>query len=182
MLAHNVAELLKSPAGARRVLAIDDPEPDFGPDLPAVSPVRGSVRLVCTQNSIIAYCQVRATVQLDCSRCLEPFLTELAATFEEEFLPSINVVTGAALEPAEDSALRIDERHILDLTEITRQYFLTALPLNPVCSTDCPGLCPGCGANLNAGACSCAPEPLASPLGILASLLAPGQEERGPMG
>jgi uncharacterized protein len=172
MLAHNVAELLKSPAGTTRFRVIDDPEPDFGPDLQVANPVRGSVRLLRTQNAIIAYCQVRATVQLDCSRCLEPFLTDLTATFAEEFLPSINVVTGAALQSQEDTALRIDERHILDLTEITRQYLLMALPLNPICAATCLGLCPGCGVNLNSGQCSCAPEVPATPLGILASLLA----------
>ena len=180
MLAHNVAELLKSLPGTTRLLVIDDPEPDFGPDLTPVGAVRGAARLVRTQDAILAYCRGGGTFQLECSRCLEPFQVELAVSFEEQFLPSLNIVTGSALEPPEDTALRIDERHVLDLTEISRQYFLMALPLNPLCTPDCAGLCPGCGVNLNAVICSCDPEPPASALGILASLLAPGQEARGP--
>ena len=29
------------------------------------------------------------------------------------------------------------------------------VPFKPVCQTDCKGICPGCGANLNRGACPC---------------------------
>ena len=33
-----------------------------------------------------------------------------------------------------------------------------ALPVNPLCKTDCKGLCPQCGTNLNNGTCGCIPD------------------------
>jgi uncharacterized metal-binding protein YceD (DUF177 family) len=70
-----------------------------------------------------------------------------------------------------DEALRIDERHTLDLTETARQYLLTALPLQSVCSPSCKGLCPNCGANLNLGPCGCDEELPTNPFALLTSIL-----------
>jgi len=91
----------------------------------------------------------------------------------EEFLPSIHVVTGAPLDAPEDEALRIDERHDLDLTEAARQYIETALPLQPLCSPTCQGLCPVCGTNLNVVTCTCATESASAsgPFAALAGLM-----------
>jgi uncharacterized protein len=102
-------------------------------------------------------------VQLECSRCLEPFDYPVSVQFDEEYLPSINVLTGAPLAAPDDDALRIDEHHILDLTEAVRQYLLTDIPLKPVCRADCPGLCPVCGREQSNGSCTCAIEESAQP-------------------
>lgn len=47
--------------------------------------------------------------------------------------------------------------HDLDLRPALREEWLLAVPPLVVCKEDCKGLCPRCGADLNAGACSCAP-------------------------
>lgn len=178
MLAHNVAALLSSPPGTTRDLIIHDPAAGFRPELDLVGPARGAARLLRTQDSIVARCDVAATVQLECSRCLEPFPTDLSVHFEEQFLPSVSIATGLDLPSAEDEALRIDEHHVLDLTEIARQYLLTAVPLNPVCAPGCLGLCPTCGANLNQGACSCAADAAPSPFSALGALFAAAEQDR----
>lgn len=46
----------------------------------------------------------------------------------------------------------------LDVTEDLREELLMELPINPLCSDDCRGLCPKCGADLNSGSCSCSPD------------------------
>lgn len=52
----------------------------------------------------------------------------------------------------------IDARqHDLDLRPAIREQWLLAVPALVVCREDCKGLCPKCGADLNAGACNCAP-------------------------
>jgi uncharacterized protein len=69
------------------------------------------------------------------------------------------VVGGVPLPlPDEPGCFTIDERHILDLTEAIRQYTLLAIPMKPVCKTNCAGLCPNCGHNLNYGPCNCPPQ------------------------
>jgi uncharacterized protein len=59
--------------------------------------------------------------------------------------------------PDEPGAFRIDERHIIDLSEAVRQYTLLAVPMKPLCEAACAGICPTCGKNLNLGACRCPP-------------------------
>ncbi len=49
------------------------------------------------------------------------------------------------------------ENEAIDLTGDMREDILLALPMNSVCSSECRGLCPGCGVNLNKQACACHP-------------------------
>ena len=48
---------------------------------------------------------------------------------------------------------------VIDLRPAVREQWLLDVPPFLVCRPDCKGLCPRCGADLNAGACGCAPEP-----------------------
>jgi uncharacterized protein len=92
---------------------------------------------------------------------------------EEEFTPTIDIVTGAKLPLSgeEEVATRIDAHHILDLTEVIRQDLLLALPMYPVCRSKCKGLCPHCGQNWNEGACECSLEEIDPRLAVLRQLL-----------
>jgi uncharacterized protein len=74
----------------------------------------------------------------------------------EEFLPSLNVVTGQpVIIPADPDEPRVNANHEVDLTESIRQDIVVQLPLQPLCRPDCPGLCSECGRELQFGACSC---------------------------
>ena len=55
----------------------------------------------------------------------------------------------------EEEAPTIDEKNVLDLTEVTRQYAITILPMKPLCRSDCRGLCAKCGVDLNQEECHC---------------------------
>jgi uncharacterized protein len=171
MLAHNVAALLKSPAGATRQVEIDEPDPRFASEMDISPPVTGQAYLMRIPEGIVARADLEATVRQECSRCLEPFMQPISTHFEEMYRPSVSVSTGAPLPAGEDEALQIDEHHVLDLTETARQYLLTAIPVKPVCRPDCQGLCPNCGANLNTEECRCSDEPVSGPFAALANLL-----------
>ena len=43
----------------------------------------------------------------------------------------------------------------LDLSDDSRESLLLELPAKILCSENCRGLCPRCGANLNEGKCDC---------------------------
>ena len=43
----------------------------------------------------------------------------------------------------------------VDLEELARDAFILDMDTKFLCSEDCKGLCPGCGADLNAGPCKC---------------------------
>ena len=65
------------------------------------------------------------------------------------------IYQNAAGATAEEEALLIDERHMLDLSEVVRQYILLQREQYPLCDEACAGLCPVCGQNLNEGPCGC---------------------------
>lgn len=155
----NVAQLLKAPIGSARdyeVSAVFDI--DGGSYL-----VEGKVKLIRTNRGILARGTLHTEAEVTCSRCLSAFNCPLTLNIEEEYFPTIDVITGAPLAlPDEPSAFTIDERHILDLTEVIRQYAIMAVPMKPLCRSDCAGLCPKCGYDLNRGACGCPTREIAS--------------------
>jgi len=169
----NVAQLLKSPAGASREYDLDEDITGLDPDLDIVKPLVGRVKLLRTGSGILVTGHLSTEVRVPCRRCLTPAIMPIELALEEEFHPSIDVVTGAALplEPGEDAAVRTDAHHILDLTEVVRQDLLLAQPMSALCNPDCQGLCPNCGANLNEGPCNCQREEEDPRLAVLRDLL-----------
>ena len=102
---------------------------------------------------------VTSELELTCSRCLEPFRLPVDATFDMRFLPAAAMTGDEEREVQEDdfeiSYYRDDQ---IDLNELLREQFYLALPMKPLCSEECKGLCPQCGINRNTGTCGCAAE------------------------
>ncbi len=63
------------------------------------------------------------------------------------------------------------QENMLDLTELLRQNILLSMPIKPLCSDECKGLCPTCGRNLNEGPCNCPSDSGGSAFAALAALL-----------
>ena len=101
----------------------------------------------------------RTELELGCSRCLEPFRMPVNSSFDLRYLPAAEMSTEDEREVQEEdvetSYYRDDQ---IDLNELLREQFYLELPMKPLCSEDCRGLCPQCGTNLNTGTCACAPE------------------------
>lgn len=150
----NVSQLLQEPIGSVRDYQVNEVI-DSADDGKGYR-VQGRCRLLRTQRSILVKCGLSTTMELTCSRCLSLFQQPLTLNFEEEYLPTVDVASGAPLPLSEESStFTIDEHHILDLKEAIRQYTLLAIPMKPLCREDCAGLCPNCGQNLNQGRCDC---------------------------
>jgi uncharacterized protein len=145
----NVADLLKDSTGATREHDLDervriDGEP---------RPVRGHVRFDRTPDGVLVRATLRGEESAQCSRCLAPVTYAIDLTIEEEYIPIVDVVTGGRVQApeGEEDAYRINERHILDLTEPVQQYWAMARPMAPLCRDDCPGICPSCGEEVREG-------------------------------
>ena len=80
----------------------------------------------------------------ECSRCLEPvtgpFVVEVHELFEEQ--------------PVESETYLLEGEEI-DIEPMVRDAVLLELPTAPLCTDDCLGLCPVCGADRNTQACQC---------------------------
>ncbi len=98
---------------------------------------------------------VHFLAKLVCSRCLTNFKKEFREKIEVEYRQEIFRPKG----------LKVDLRRIInqdyysgdeiDLFPLIRDTVILALPMAPVCKSDCKGLCPICGKNLNEGECGC---------------------------
>jgi len=149
----NVAQLLKKATGSSRRYQMREEIRGIDPDLIMREPLVGQIEMVRTADGILVRGELTTAVELQCDRCLEPFIQRVEFKIEEEFHPAIDMKTGAQLSSEEET--RIDEHHILDLTELIRQSIFLTLPMHPVCQLNCLGLCDRCGQNLNQGPCDC---------------------------
>ena len=141
--------------------------------------VSGEVRLLKTSRSIWLSASLDADVINQCGRCLESFSQSVHMDIEEEYFPSHDPATGLREHPegADKDTLYIDENQMLDLTPMVQEYASLDLPMKPLCKSDCAGLCPNCGVNLNDSACQCDATPRDPRWGVLLDMAGNASQE-----
>ncbi|MBK9216356.1 MAG: DUF177 domain-containing protein [Chloracidobacterium sp.] len=99
---------------------------------------------------------ITATVEADCSRCLEQVTRAFEIPFRDVFVDASLETDRPETEISEDD---LDESLVIggrvDIAEVVREQILLAMPEQIFCKDDCRGLCPICGGNRNLIDCSC---------------------------
>ena len=124
-------------------------------------------------------------VELECVRCLGEAGLALDEGLDLVWLPANEAASRRSGSPAADGgdrALEAADMNVaffeedrLDLRSAIWEQIHLALPVKPLCSAACAGLCPDCGADRNRIACECAGRIATSddgPLGGLRALVA----------
>jgi len=170
---YNVSQLLKDHTGGMRHHQLHEDISDLDPSLKPLTALNGSVDLIRTVEGVLVRADLNTNVELTCSRDLTQFSMPVRFKVEEEFLPTVDIITGARLPQPDDvdTATLIDAHHLLDLSEVIRQDLNLALPLVPLCRNECKGLCPNCGQNWNEGSCDCEEQELDPRFAALKQLL-----------
>ena len=124
---------------------------------------------------------VSATPELECSRCLKSFPFPVRdAAMEFELVPAASVGGGAEHELGKGELdTEFYEGDEIEPRDLLREQVLLALPMVPVHSEECRGLCPVCGADRNEKACSCAVATMPekeSPFAALKKIIKPEKE------
>lgn len=98
------------------------------------------------------HARIRGETAGPCRRCL----TDAKASVEDE---AHFIFAEEAGDEADDPDVYLIDpgAHELDLRPVVREQWLLAAPGFLECRPDCKGLCPRCGADLNAGPCECPP-------------------------
>ncbi|WP_411123265.1 YceD family protein [Streptomyces sp. x-19] len=146
-------ELGRRPGTLKRLSRSVEAPADLGNEVigvPVGGPVELDLRLESVMDGVLVTGTARATVTGECVRCLEPLERVLAADFQELFAyPDADARTTESGDDAEDEEDSFHlEDDLFDLEPVLRDAVVLALPLQPVCREDCPGLCPDCGARL----------------------------------
>lgn len=100
----------------------------------------------------------RVTMDLNCSRCLDPYPFANSAKFHVRFRPRPEALSPEEeIEIAGDEELDVEfygERSI-PLRDLAIEQVQLSIPMKPLCDENCLGLCPKCGANRSRERCGC---------------------------
>ncbi len=142
-----------------------------------LTPVRTKLRIEKAGPEVFVKGGIVAGVELQCSRCL--------ARFPKEIEASVNVVYHPVEELKGEDKHEVKEDELdmgfykgdeLDIEELVTEQIILTVPMKPLCSESCKGLCPRCGADLNVGACSCASNGPDPRLAVLKKFFDKGKE------
>ncbi|MDT0202909.1 YceD family protein [Nocardioides sp. AE5] len=135
--------------GSQREFTDQVPAPaDLGIEVLGVregSQVQLDLRLEAVMEGVLVTGVAQAALEGECVRCLEPISDEIETRFQELF-----VYDDASHDEADDEESDVSrlEGDLIDLEPVLRDAVVLALPFQPLCSEDCPGLCTECGARL----------------------------------
>jgi uncharacterized protein len=129
---------------------------------PFTSPV--NVKGEVSNKAGVVFLQYSAdfTLKLHCDRCLDVFNRDFHFAFEQILVTELN---------SDNDEYIVVEDNRLDLDELCISDILLNLPSKLLCSSDCKGLCPKCGVNLNHQSCLCKKNEVDPRLAVLSQLL-----------
>lgn len=136
----NVGFLVKAQIGTYRDIHFENPEIVLKPDL-NLRDFSGTARVARTPQGILVQGTFQGDAPAECVRCLIDFDQPLQAKFDELYAFDHRSIT--------ESGLILPEDANIDLEPLVREYLLIEVPISPLCQSDCHGLCPICGENLN---------------------------------
>lgn len=162
----NVGFFIHENVGYTRDIPFDVPTVHLPPDL-QLHNFLGVVRVTRAAQGILIQNRMRADITAECVRCLTQFLQPLEIDFTELYAFNRSSVT--------ESGLLVPENGKIDLEPFIREEMILAIPIGPLCSENCKGLCPICGGDLNESSCSHDELPVDPRLSVLKTLLS-GEE------
>ena len=122
------------------------------------------IHLYRTDQNVTLVGDIFCKCHLKCSRCLSDFVTDLDIPLHYTLSPLFD--NDSELEKLgedevelvkEDLDFSFYEGDRFDLGALLREQIILAVPMQPLCKTDCKGLCQTCAQNLNVGSCDCPP-------------------------
>lgn len=112
--------------------------------IPTGSPLALELLLESVREGVLVTGTVSGAAAGECSRCLDPIVVDVDADITELFTyPDVEPYEG---DDAEE--VRTMDGEYIDLEPSLRDAVVLSMPLSPLCSSDCPGLCPECGQRL----------------------------------
>ena len=100
--------------------------------------------------------RVSTSVKLTCSRCLVEFDLPIDSQFTVYYTKSSGEPLDEEVELAEHDLISLSyDGEEIDFTHGICEQVVMDIPYKPLCREECKGLCPSCGADLNAIECAC---------------------------
>ncbi len=133
-----------------------EPEASVSRSFRSKGPFTGSFRIRKIAPEILVNGSVEGELILECSRCLNEFQFGIHEDIDLELRPASLIEGSDELELADgDLDVEFFQGDALDLNHILVEQISLALPMKPLCSEDCDGLCSICGQERKLASCSC---------------------------
>lgn len=113
---------------------------------------------------------VRADIELECCRCLAQFDLPVEESFKYTFTQDSHTLSEEKELTYEDLEFAYYKDDIIELDQIIAEQIILQVPIKPLCSDSCKGLCLICGGNLNKETCSHREEKINNPFSVLKNL------------
>ncbi|MCK0118729.1 MULTISPECIES: YceD family protein [Isoptericola] len=144
-------ELSRRPGTMREVARVVPAPADMGTaviGVPEGADLTLGLRLESVLEGVLVSGVVRGTAVGECVRCLDEVRDEVTVRVQELFVypERAQAADESGDDEAEDEPELTDD--LADLEPVVRDSLVTALPFQPLCRQDCPGLCSECGARL----------------------------------
>ena len=166
----SVKSILNSPGKSLTFqFSMDLSDVDFGGQLPAQEPVQVEGTVRNTAGMLEMALRIRATLDCVCDRCAKEFRREKEVEYD-------CVLAEDKQDETNEDIVLLESGEFIDLEDLARTVFILEMDTKTLCSEDCQGLCPRCGADLNLGPCSCHKE-VDPRLAVLAKLLENSDQE-----
>jgi len=108
--------------------------------VPPGSPIDLDLMLEAVVEGVLVTGSASAQLRGECVRCL----TEISDQIDVDLL-QLYVHPGSEVDEGDAGRMEGD---LIDLEPVLRDQVVLALPFQPLCTDDCPGLCPDCGVRL----------------------------------
>ena len=141
---------------------------EFAGRYPISQPVEVTGRVRNTADVLELELTARTTLDAVCDRCGKAFPQEKEITYQ--------CLLAEELQNEDNDEIVLLEDGQADVGDLARTAFILGMDSKTLCSEDCKGLCPRCGADLNLGPCSCQKE-VDPRLAVLAKLLENDKKE-----
>jgi uncharacterized protein len=117
--------------------------------VPEGSPVELDLRLEAVMEGVLLTGTATAALQGECVRCLQQIEDEVHVTLQELYVYPDQHDKAAEHDDRDldDETSRLED-DLIDLEPLLRDAVVLALPFQPLCQDDCPGLCTECGVRL----------------------------------
>ena len=114
--------------------------------VPEGSAVHLDLRLEAVMEGVLVSGTAEAGLEGECARCLDPIVDTVRVDLQELFVYD-DLHHDHRGDDQDDDVSRLED-DLVDLEPLLRDAVVLALPFQPLCSEDCPGLCTECGARL----------------------------------
>jgi uncharacterized protein len=146
----DVHRLARRPGSMLREVRTVPAPADLGLDVigvPEGADLELNLKLEAVMEGVLVSGTARAPLAGECVRCLDPLDDTIEVEFAELFVSPGRPGDTAGQDDGDDETCWLQD-DLVELEPVVRDAVVLALPLQPMCEDDCPGLCSQCGARL----------------------------------